>query len=398
MNDNLAIKVASLRNLQADSFPALVSRAEAYYALGCAEEALADYDQALALKSDAYEVHLRRFDILARLDMIDRMLDAAQSIQAITPGQAVGYFYLGMAFSTLSRDEESVEAYTRAIELAPRHAGAYVNRAAAYSSLGDMDKCLADCEKAQSIDRKSVGAHVNKALALRCLGEQDLAIKVCNQAVSIQQNSPLVYCNRAMAYFVLNKTQNAFDDIDTSIRFAKEPKYAAKCRAIKAYFLALVGSEGNLGAGGGGSRGGSGGGDSGDGGRNDGRDKVIEARELCDSAIRMAPENSYPWRYTWSTSALISAMMGDFDAANRNVELVLNRCKGFIYGTNIQARIYLMQDRLDEALSAVESALARNSKDPEANYIRYLIRARQNDPLASDELTKARRLGYLREQ
>jgi len=376
-------QIKSLQSSTANSYQELVNRAAAYLALDCAEEALADYDRAVLLKPDQILAHMKRFPVLNRLDMIDRMLDAANEILAITPGESIGYFHLGMALSRLGRDQESVEAYTRAIEISPREPAAYVNRSAGYASLGFMDKCLADCEKAHSIKPGMISAYINKALALRCMGEQQKAIKVCNEALGIEADSPLAYCNRAMANFVLNKDKQAFDDIDLAIRFSTQPFYVAKCKAIKAKFLA------DLGGGGGNS-----GGNDGD----DWRQWIDEARGLCDSAVCIASENSSPWRYAWSTSALISGIMGDFDAANSNVQLVLDRSRSFIYGINIKARVLLMQDRLDEALVTVNSALVLNAKDPESNYIRYLIRTRQNDARAQDDLARARELGYLRDQ
>jgi tetratricopeptide (TPR) repeat protein len=340
--------------------------------------------------------HLKRFAVLVRLDRTDRMVAAANEMLTITPGQAVGYFYLGVALSRAGRDEESVEAYTRAIELAPKDPGNYVNRSAGYSSMGLMDRCLFDCERALAIKPEMSNAMNNKALALRCLGEPEKAIRVCNNALATEPESALLYCNRAMANFALNNTRQAFTDIDLSIRFAKQAMYVAKCKAIKAKFL-IEASGGGGGGNGGGDAGNSLGDGSGGNGADSRRRMIDEARELCDSAVRMAPENSHPFRYAWSTSALISGTMGDFDAANRNVQLVLDRFRGFIYGINIKAQILLMQDRLDEALITVNSALSLNPKDPESNYIRYSIRCKQYDPRAKEDLNMARQLGYRRD-
>jgi tetratricopeptide (TPR) repeat protein len=388
--------INKLRNSVANSYHELCFRADAYLALDCVEEALEDYDRAIALQGTQTErrlsAHLNRFAVLVRLDRTDRMIAAANDMLMTAPGLAVGYFYLGVALSRVGRDEESVEAYTRAIELAPKDPGTYVNRSAGYSSMGLADKCLADCERALSLKPGMSSAMNNKALALRCLGEPVKAIRVCNDALAIEPDSPLLYCNRAMANFALNNTRQAFADIDLSIRFAKKAMYVAKCKAIKAKFLIEA------------SGGGGNGGDSGNPGNGGGENSpdfacrmIDEARELCDSAVRMAPENSHPWRYAWSTSALVSGKMGDLDAANRNVQLVLDRFRGFIYGINIKAQILLMQDRLDEALITVNSALSLNPKDPESNYIRYSIRSKQNDPRAKEDLNMARQLGYRRD-
>jgi len=361
-------------SIDANSYQALVDRATAHLALDRAEEALEDFERAIAIDNKQVYAHLKRFAVLVRLDRNEQMLTAAHDLLVVTPGQAMGYFYLGIAFSRLGRDQEAVVAYSKALELAPRDPLSYINRSATYASLGQMEKALADCEQALSIKPKQVSALVNKALCLRTTGQPEKAIKVCNEAITIEPDSALAYCNRGMANFILNKTKQALADADLSIKFSKQPMYVAKCKCIKAKFLA-----------------------GGGGGGGDGKGRIDQARQLCDSAVRLAPENSHPWRYAWSTSALISGMMGDFGAANQNVQLVLDRSKGFIYGINIKAQILLMQQRLDEALVAVNSALDLNAKDPESNYIRYQIRTKQGDLRASEDLTKARQLGYLRD-
>jgi tetratricopeptide (TPR) repeat protein len=368
---------------EANSYQALVSRATAHLALDRAEEALEDFERALAIDNQQVFAHLKRFAILLRLDRPEQMLVAANDLLAVTPGEAIGHFHRGIAFGRLGNDEEAIAAYTKALELAQLDSSSYVNRGATYTSLGHFDKALADCEKSLSIKPKQVSALVNKALCLRSTGQPEKAIKACNEVIAIEADCALAYCNRALANFILNRTKQAIADADISIKFAQQPMYAAKCKCIKAKIRAE-----------GGGGGGKGNGNSDDGG---GKGTINEARQLCDSAVRMAPENSHPWRYAWSTSALISGMMGDFQAANQNVQLVLDRSSGFIYGINIKARLLLMQQRLDEALVTVNSALALNAKDPESNYIRYLIRSKQADASASEDLTRARELGYLRD-
>jgi len=386
-------------SIEPASYQALVNRATAHLAAERAEEALEDLERALSIDNTQLYAHLKRFEVLVRLDRPKQMLAAANDLVLLTPNQSIGYFYLGIALFRLGEDEESSSAYTKALKLAPRDVASYINRSATYASQGHMENALADCENALSIKPKHLSALVNKALCLRTTGQPEKAIKVCNEAISVEPDCALAYCNRAMANFILNRTKQALDDVELSIRFAKQPMYVAKCKAIKAKFLGDGGGGGGGGTSGGDGGAGGGGHERGGRGNSDvgGRDRLAEARQLCDSAVRMAPENSHPWRYAWSTSALISGLMGDFEAANSNVQLVLDRSKGFIYGINIKAQLLLMQDRTDDALLAVNSALALNPKDPESNYICYLIRTKQADPRASDDLTKARQLGYLRD-
>ncbi len=369
----------------AGSYPVLsykqyLDRGDKSLALNQTEEALDDFEHAIEVDKTQVAAHLKRFAVLVRLDRAEQMLAAAKALLLVTPSLGIGHFYLGLALSRIARDEEAVAAYSKVIAIEPAQAAAYVNRGAIYASLGHMKKSLADSEKALLLKPKQSSAMVNKALALRTTGQPEEAIKVCNEIVKFEPGCALGYCNRGLANFILNQSDKALADADLSIKYAREPMYVAKCKCIKAKFLAL--------GGGGGGKGGHPG---------DRKEAIEEARHLCDSAVRLAPKNSHPWRYAWSTSALVSGMRGDFDSANSNVQLVLDHAKGFIYGINIKAQILLMQNRLDEALVTVNSALALNPKEPESYAIRYQIKTKLGDAKASEDLTTARKLGFLRD-
>ncbi|MEK6758542.1 MAG: tetratricopeptide repeat protein [Deltaproteobacteria bacterium] len=106
-----------------------MNRALAYDDAGRGEEAIADYDAALALKPGSVEAYNNR-----------ALIKAAQGAYA-----------------------EAIADYNRAIEIDPSYAIAYNNRGLAYRSIGDTEKAIEDLKRAIEIDRGMTAAYRNLA-------------------------------------------------------------------------------------------------------------------------------------------------------------------------------------------------------------------------------------------
>ncbi len=106
-----------------------LNRALAYDDAGRGEEAIADYNAALALKPGNVEAYNNR-----------ALLKAAQGAYA-----------------------EAIADYNRAIEIDPLYAIAYNNRGLAYRSIGDTEKAIEDLKRAIEIDRGMTAAYGNLA-------------------------------------------------------------------------------------------------------------------------------------------------------------------------------------------------------------------------------------------
>jgi tetratricopeptide (TPR) repeat protein len=91
--------------------------------LGRSEDALADYDQALALE----------------------------------PGHAAAHFGRGVTLADLGRSEDALAALDQAITLDPGNAAAHVNRGIALAALGNLDQALADFDTADDLAPDDMG-------------------------------------------------------------------------------------------------------------------------------------------------------------------------------------------------------------------------------------------------
>jgi len=82
----------------------------------------------------------------------DSMMQFSQDVINKQPDNPMGYFYKGIALYENKKYTESIENYTKAIELAPDIADNYQNRGLTYFALGEKEKARADYKKALELN------------------------------------------------------------------------------------------------------------------------------------------------------------------------------------------------------------------------------------------------------
>lgn len=96
-----------------------------------------------------------------------------------------GWFEDGVVFLQDGKNEQAVEAFTRALQINPRLASAYNNRGIAWRSLGKFDKALADFTKAIEVDPELADAYTNRATIRYFQGLWGQAVEDCEKALTI---------------------------------------------------------------------------------------------------------------------------------------------------------------------------------------------------------------------
>jgi tetratricopeptide (TPR) repeat protein len=130
---------------------------------GEAERALALIDQALGqAPGDAYLLVQRAHCLIARRRKTDALSSAQKAEQAARadPGalDAIGTFY-----SRAGEHARALEAYSRAIELAPQESRHWFNRAAVRRFLGDLAKAESDYDRAIALSPRDCEAYLNRS-------------------------------------------------------------------------------------------------------------------------------------------------------------------------------------------------------------------------------------------
>lgn len=111
-------------------------------------EALADFDQAIALNPNVAKVWVNKGNTLAAMGRNDSSLVAFDRALALKPDFADGWNNRGALKLQMGNFMGAVADCSRAIELDPNQRDAYTNRSLAYIQMGQFDKALPDSRRA----------------------------------------------------------------------------------------------------------------------------------------------------------------------------------------------------------------------------------------------------------
>ena len=120
-----------------DRFEAYLNRAVTYARMGRHEEALEDFQRAIASRPSAIALWVDVASEASRLGRYDAAVAAATRAAAGDPGNANAFFVRGTAYLQAGKPMEAISDLRRAVELAPDLGGAWLNLSRAYGAAGD---------------------------------------------------------------------------------------------------------------------------------------------------------------------------------------------------------------------------------------------------------------------
>ena len=210
--------------LKADDAEAYNNRGNAYADKGDLDHAIADYDQAIALKPDSAEVYNNRGLAYAKKGDLDHAIADYDQAIALQPDSIGAYNNRGNAYRRKGDLAHAIADYDQAIALEPDDAGAYTNRGNAYADKGDLDHAIADYDQAIALKPDDAEAYTNRGNAYAAKGDLDHAIADYDQAITLKPDDAAAYYNRGSAYAAKGDLDHAIADYDQAI--ALKPDYA----------------------------------------------------------------------------------------------------------------------------------------------------------------------------
>jgi tetratricopeptide (TPR) repeat protein len=128
--------------------------AQAYFlraaiAFGGEEKDMADLDTALELDPKMAKAYVRKAQIVWGRNNHEDSFNYAKKATEVDPLESTGFAACGGARMFQGRYRESIEFYTRAIELNPTRAGYYANRSVGLISLREYERGIVDCTGAR---------------------------------------------------------------------------------------------------------------------------------------------------------------------------------------------------------------------------------------------------------
>jgi len=220
------------RAIQASPQPGALmyfNRATALHALARVDDAVADYQRAVAIKPNLAQAHGQLAQVLAAQGRFDEaeascllalkhqpdLLVARQTLgfvllQQNRPEEAITSFRrelklapaavdtwsnLGTVLQRLGSVEEAEACYQRALELRPDHFDALANLAALHQQNGQLEKAVSASRLALQHWPKAARIYNNLAAALLALGNYDEAEEACRQAIALDPDMLMAYNN-----------------------------------------------------------------------------------------------------------------------------------------------------------------------------------------------------------
>lgn len=213
-------------NLNPKYQQAFNGRGIAYSKLKDYSQALADYDSAIALESDAAKkVYYNRALTYSKLKQYPQAIADYSKVITFNPKNGKAYNNRGTSYKAIREYESAIADYSKAIEINSKDAFAYYNRGLVYYNLKQYPQGIADLDKAISYDPKNAVSYNNRGNIYFALKEYQKAIADLDQAVSLDPTYVDGYYNRGNVYKRLKQYPKALADYATAIKL--DPGYAA---------------------------------------------------------------------------------------------------------------------------------------------------------------------------
>ena len=186
--------------------------------LGRLDQALASFDNALALKPDYAHAAAHRKDAFARGNdpvfmtdlgnalqrqgLLDEAVAAHRQAIALKPDFAEAHYNLGITLVAQNRLDEAIAAYRQAIALKPDFAEAHTNLGNALHGLGRLDEAAESHRQAIALEPDFAQAHNNLGSALgrlcrwqEAISHQRRATELMPDTAEFHSNLGVNYCN-----------------------------------------------------------------------------------------------------------------------------------------------------------------------------------------------------------
>jgi predicted O-linked N-acetylglucosamine transferase (SPINDLY family) len=161
------------------------------------DDALACYDNLIALKPDFFDAHFNRSNLLLRLTRFAEAVTSYDNAIALNPQHVDALSSKGEALHYLGRFADAITCYNRLLAVKPADARALINRGAAFKDLRQAKEAIADFDLALAIAPDNPVAWINRGQTLLALGRIGEALESFDRALSINSELDQAWLGRA---------------------------------------------------------------------------------------------------------------------------------------------------------------------------------------------------------
>lgn len=204
---------------------ALVIRGAALRRVGALEEALREYDRAVALDAGLARAYRGRAYVRGELGEYEAAVDDLDRALALEPDSASARSVRGEYHRALDHTDEALRDLNRGIELDPAHHFAWASRGAVHLTRGELGAAQADLDRSLDLNPDYTWALLRRARVWRGLGDPARQLADLDRAVTLQPDSPWGRCERGDALRNAGRVEESLRDYDHVLAVA--PDYAS---------------------------------------------------------------------------------------------------------------------------------------------------------------------------
>lgn len=202
------------------AFELRFQQARALRGAGRIEEAVAAYDEALALRPASVEAHFNRGNALQALGRHDQAVAAYDRLLVLAPADAEAFNNRAVSLAALGRHGEALASCDAALALRPGYAEALNNRGNALAALDRLDEALASVEQALAIRPDHAAALSSRGRLLERGGRHEEALASFDAALRLRPGDAESLCDRGNALQALGRYAEALASFDAALAVA----------------------------------------------------------------------------------------------------------------------------------------------------------------------------------
>jgi tetratricopeptide (TPR) repeat protein len=152
---------------------------------GMLDQAVAEFDMAVRIKSDCLEGRVSAAVILIDQGKLDEATDRLDKVLEIDPKHTKAHISLGVILGKKRMLDEAMACFDTALKLDPENSSAHANMARALQAKGMLEEATAHLRAALELDTEDPLGHFRLANVLLARGMVDEAVTHFNKAVEI---------------------------------------------------------------------------------------------------------------------------------------------------------------------------------------------------------------------
>ena len=186
----------------------------------------------MALKPDDAEAFAQHANVLQELGRFEDALADYDRAVALKPDFAAGHNNRGLVLYRLNRLDEALASIDHAIALNPKYVAAHKNRGEVLGALGRLAEALASYDRAIALDGKSAVALNNRGNVLKNLDRIEEALESYDAAIAISPALAEVWYNRGVVLLELKRPADALASYDRAIELMPDYAEALTARGL----------------------------------------------------------------------------------------------------------------------------------------------------------------------